>query len=107
MTNEYVLMSELPFNNLFNTLVLVTFAFGEYTPHFKKKTLYSSQEKDLFKKNHQEGPAATPAPYRKRDYNGAVEHPALRILRKCENQMSVQVGLCCLQRLMEKPTFFR
>jgi hypothetical protein len=42
MTNEYVLMSEL------------------------QQPLYSSQEKDLFKKNHQEGPAATPAPYRKK-----------------------------------------
>ena len=33
--------------------------------------------------------------------NGAVGHPALCILRKCENQICVQVGLCRLQRLME------
>jgi hypothetical protein len=36
----------------------------------------------------------------------AVTHPALRILRKCENliRICVQVGVCRLQRLMGKPT---
>ena len=33
-----------------------------------------------------------------------VGHPALRFLRKCENQIFVQVGLCRLQRLMGKLT---
>jgi hypothetical protein len=37
------------------------------------------------------------------DY-GAFGHPALRILRKCENLICVQVVLCRLQRLMRKPT---
>jgi hypothetical protein len=37
--------------------------------------------------------------------NGA--HPALRLLRKCENLICVQAGVCRLQRLMEKPTSSR
>jgi hypothetical protein len=36
--------------------------------------------------------------------DGAVTHPALRILRKCENLICVQAGVCRLQRLMGKPT---
>ncbi len=36
--------------------------------------------------------------------NGAVTHPVLRILRKCEKLICVQVGVCRLQRLMGKPT---
>jgi hypothetical protein len=55
MTNEYVLMSELPFNNLFNTLVLVTFAFGEYTPHLKKKNLVLFPGKIFIKKKSPRG----------------------------------------------------
>jgi hypothetical protein len=39
--------------------------------------------------------------------NGAVTHPALRILRKCENLICVQAGVCRLQRLMGKPTSSR
>jgi hypothetical protein len=39
-----------------------------------------------------------------RQANGAVTHPALRILRKCENLICVQAGVCRLQRLMGKPT---
>jgi hypothetical protein len=41
---------------------------------------------------------------------GVVGHPALRILRKFENLICVQLDLCdlCrLQRLMEKPTSSR
>jgi hypothetical protein len=38
---------------------------------------------------------------------GVVGHPALCILRKCENLICVQLGLCRLQRLMGKPTFPR
>jgi hypothetical protein len=69
MTNEYVLMSEL------------------------QQPLYSSQEKDLFKKKITKKDLP---PHRhlieKREFNGAVEHPALRILRKCENQMCALVA---------------
>jgi hypothetical protein len=65
MTNEYVLMSEL------------------------QQPLYSSQEKDLFKKK---SPRGTCRLIEKREFNGAVEHPALRILRKCENQMCALVA---------------
>jgi hypothetical protein len=36
---------------------------------------------------------------------GAVTHPALRILRKCENLICVQAGVCRLQRLMRKTNF--
>jgi len=39
--------------------------------------------------------------------NRVVGHPALRILRKCENEIYVFAGLCRLQRLMEKQTSFR
>jgi hypothetical protein len=39
--------------------------------------------------------------------NGAVTHPALRILRKCKNLICVQAGVCRLQRLMGKPTSSR
>jgi hypothetical protein len=39
--------------------------------------------------------------------DGAVTHPALRILRKCENLICVQAGVCRLQRLMGKPTSSR
>jgi hypothetical protein len=41
------------------------------------------------------------------DEYGVVGHPALRILRKFENLICVQLDLCRLQRLMEKPTSSR